>query len=395
MSDRDGIVVREFKDGWVAYAATRHTSRGNHFITVMRLRDEEDTCVVYNSYADKAPGTWWAWRRWLRKSPMGRCHVKLYFNLMGVFLLVTTLPLTSSVSQMRTWAVGMLIFAVLAVMSAYKIDKIEKRYRQDGNEEQAQASDQNSKAIADSFAETFKANLAANTSTSYTGTVAGITGVTGAHVTFNVLGNQADELANALRLLHELMPTVPAGHVDVGGSFIPDVKFDVPILAHRVALLKATRTGIWLHSVMKQVSFDVDADATCMCPGHGIPGSRARLVHSTIPDLEGTCGFYAVPLDGKLTYESEHSVELIVELSGTVVEYDDVYRAEHQRVLEVRLPPCRYCLSESTVVTFFKDDVTGFSCLEHCAKSLVVVTREQLERQLGVPIGSIDSYEDM
>jgi hypothetical protein len=55
------------------------------------------------------------------------------------------------------------------------------------------------------------------------------------------------------------------------------------------------------------------------------------------------CGFYAVPADLLPNWRRDGYASLLVELSGTVIEHEAGYRAEHQRVVQVTPPPCPGC----------------------------------------------------
>lgn len=73
---------------------------------------------------------------------------------------------------------------------------------------------------------------------------------------------------------------------------------------------------------------------------------RIAPVKHQAPAVGCTCGFYSfhldVPGDGHFGRIGDQ-FELLVELKGTIVEHERGYRAQQQRVLEVRLRPCNLC----------------------------------------------------
>lgn len=108
---------------------------------------------------------------------------------------------------------------------------------------------------------------------------------------------------------------------------VPKAKDPMPILAKRGAYLcydfdtgKAS-----FQSCNKSDEFSVDADAECLMFRHKAPRTQC------------SCGFYAVPSD-ELCYPTIGGVRLLVELSGVVIEHEEGYRAQHQRILECQIP---------------------------------------------------------
>jgi len=81
----------------------------------------------------------------------------------------------------------------------------------------------------------------------------------------------------------------------------------------------------------------------------------------------------------------------LVELSGVVVEHERGYRAQHQRVVEVQVPPCLYCGDEAGLVRvglisdFRCEVMTGVTCFRH-QRGDEMVTIPDLRRLLGVPV---------
>jgi hypothetical protein len=130
---------------------------------------------------------------------------------------------------------------------------------------------------------------------------------------------------------------------------VDTVAEDMPILAHRYAAILPTDGGLAFGSLNAQATFGVDADAIC---------NQWRELHSftftsfnyssgperhTAPALDCVCGFYAVPADLLPNWRRDGYASLLVELSGTVIEHEAGYRAEHQRVVQVTPPPCLGC----------------------------------------------------
>ncbi len=161
---------------------------------------------------------------------------------------------------------------------------------------------------------------------------------------------------------------------------------DMPILAHRAARLVATRDGVRFSAINEGFgTFGVDADARCRRPPvlHSSYTYTYNRPH-VAPALGCDCGFYAVPADVDAWHANE-TVDLLVELSGTVIEHELGYRAGHQTVVECHLPACPYCREPSVNVIFEGGKAAGFACERHTAGS-VVVSRDDLRRTLGVPI---------
>lgn len=118
------------------------------------------------------------------------------------------------------------------------------------------------------------------------------------------------------------------------------VQETVPILAVRAAKLLPEKFA----SVAQIHTFGRQEDAVCLAGGIGVIRSAANphwAGHERYaPDPDCSCGFYAVPADGRPYHQSlwETSVELQVELRGRIIEHELGYRAQRQIVLEVRVP---------------------------------------------------------
>lgn len=143
-----------------------------------------------------------------------------------------------------------------------------------------------------------------------------------------------------------------AGYTISNGTFysagtsprVDETHEDMPILAHRAARLvrKSRRGEFTFGSVARNAEFGIDADATCGMFEDMYNISWGRYDHPA-PDLNCSCGFYALPPDQPSTYSGDNYVNLLVELTGKVIVHSKGYRAEHQRVVECQLPPCYKC----------------------------------------------------
>ena len=174
------------------------------------------------------------------------------------------------------------------------------------------------------------------------------------------------------------------------------VKSDLPILAHRVARLTFGQRYLFA-PYTDRGGFGVDATATCkvVSPLGGV--YLARDPH-TAPGLDCSCGFHALPPDVEPWGAGPDLVTLMVELSGTVVEHERGYRAEHQRVVEVQIPPCPFCGDAAQWVqvrnvrkhdawgsTTSRKCMTGVACPRH-RDGDETVTVDDVRRLLGVPV---------
>ncbi len=130
---------------------------------------------------------------------------------------------------------------------------------------------------------------------------------------------------------------------------------DMPILARRQAMMVlGLSSDAWWYPVSQATNmrFGVDAQARCahVESSHAdgallaIRTGTTIRPHAEAPDPDCSCGFYSVPSDRYPFYRNiHHAVNLLVELSGVVIEHDLGYRAQHQRVLSCELPPCMNC----------------------------------------------------
>lgn len=168
---------------------------------------------------------------------------------------------------------------------------------------------------------------------------------------------------------------------------LPCVDDDVPILAHRAARLMEGVGGLRLESMAFANTLAVDMYATCLAPlavlAMSMSGHKA-------PHNDCHCGFYSVPLGEPLTYNQWH-VDLLVELSGKVLTCgpDEAgpagYRAEHQRIIEVRIPACGLCASPTQALMVSGIGGIGRArCERHAREGWI--TRDDLARALPVPV---------
>lgn len=186
---------------------------------------------------------------------------------------------------------------------------------------------------------------------------------------------------------------------------VETVQGDMPILAHRAAKITVTRSGLTFAAINNQFgTFGVDADAQCGRMSHeGITSAVTQIVRMygvthnealrmlgvsehEAPDLHCGCGFYAVPADVAAQHSAD-TVDLLVELSGRVIEHETGYRAGHQRVIAIQAEPCPLCGEPSQVAMFSTTGFVAWRCLRHVPNDdTVSVTFHDLERQLGVPV---------
>ena len=138
------------------------------------------------------------------------------------------------------------------------------------------------------------------------------------------------------------------------------VESDMPILAHRSAHLCFDGTSHHFRSVATDsCRFGVDAEASC------VQRAAQRFARHDAPSPSCLCGFYALPTDLAPTYESPAYVTLMVELSGTVIEHEKGYRAEHQRVVECQVGPCVYCGTEADLLVIRDFHMEQATCAAH------------------------------
>jgi len=171
-------------------------------------------------------------------------------------------------------------------------------------------------------------------------------------------------------------------------SDMPILASDMPILAHRAARLafgsSSNRPFLALNSDI--CYFGIDADAMCRAGGSYPWGTT--LNHKA-PHVDCSCGFYALPTDLPPTYNSPSYVNLMVELSGTVIECERGYRAEHQRVVECQVGPCEYCGAEPDLVIVKDHVMVASTCAAHKPvdePGFVYVSVDDLAAVLPVPV---------
>lgn len=155
---------------------------------------------------------------------------------------------------------------------------------------------------------------------------------------------------------------------------IEHVEGDMPILAHRIARLTFDGTSLPFKPLHRGRPFGVDSTARCEVE-HAYMSVRgfyeSRPKPHTSPGLDCQCGFYSVPSDVEPWGEGHDFVTLLVELSGTVIEHEKGYRAEHQRVVECQVPACRYCGNQSAVIDVRSGQMYEATCKAHVAQVAV------------------------
>jgi hypothetical protein len=167
---------------------------------------------------------------------------------------------------------------------------------------------------------------------------------------------------------------------------LPTVTETMPILARRSARLVRCDLGLRMASVFRDTTFDKLAEASCLCDltGHS-PDGAAR--HLLAPDPQGRCGFYAVPPCFPVWARGDlHTVTLLVELSGRVIEHERGYRAQHQRVLELDVPRCTHCDDWALNAEFASSALRWFTCARHAGDSSDSISFEQIGCLLDLPL---------
>jgi hypothetical protein len=106
----------------------------------------------------------------------------------------------------------------------------------------------------------------------------------------------------------------------------------------RLARLVASKSTVSLLSLNTGGTLSPEANAQCHAYDMGFR-SPLSLVddHGAVPDLNCSCGFYALKDRDGLSCGPGHVV-LEVELSGRIVEATNGFRAQHQRILACHLP---------------------------------------------------------
>jgi hypothetical protein len=174
---------------------------------------------------------------------------------------------------------------------------------------------------------------------------------------------------------------------------IPVEQEDMPILAHRAAKLVTAVGGPRFGALHKKTNFGVDSVATCRAytdfdlsaAWSTVFGGVTPPPRHEAPAVGCTCGWYAIPTDVPHDYAEDPHVDLLVELSGRVIEHEKGYRAQHQRVIECRVPPCELCAGETHAVRFVGEWSTR--CSQHLpAEPTDYVNLPDLAKALGVPV---------
>lgn len=176
------------------------------------------------------------------------------------------------------------------------------------------------------------------------------------------------------------------------------VETDMPILASRVARLRFNGNGLhWGAAAQANFDFGVDTDAECRDTFRAFYSGTwtfdaAEPAHKA-PVVDCSCGFYATPLGCKPYSLEPHFVNLLVELSGDVIECELLYRAGHQRVIECQLPRCMYCGQPSNIIDVHNGQMTRAACGERHLerrKNAIRLDIDDLATLLPVPVTSMD-----
>lgn len=199
-------------------------------------------------------------------------------------------------------------------------------------------------------------------------------------------------------------PRLTWGAVTPAAAEAPEpevVESDLPILATRVASLRFDGSPRHWGALNQGTSFGVDADASCNVSDRwyavatwGSTAAVPRPRRHEAPDLKCQCGFYAVPADVDPWADTHDYVTLLVELSGTVIEHEKGYRAQHQRVIECQLPACQFCGREAEVLDVREARMFTATCEahvatvppEHAGTGRVLLSVADVEALLPVPV---------
>lgn len=223
---------------------------------------------------------------------------------------------------------------------------------------------------------------------------------------FTVAGNTASTASTYDSLYESFRRSLIAGpgsHPVKAAPELEVVEGDVPILAHRSANLRVLRGSEPFGAVTAKGWFGLEADATCYggdlysftISAYYGREHLARSTHSA-PAIGCHCGFYALPPDLPSTYETIGTVTLLVELSGTVIEHEQGYRASHQSVVECQLPACSYCGAQADELLLDNHVMVEAVCSEHKPRpgdGQLFVCADSLAPLLGVPVTRVGRVE--
>ncbi|HVE28357.1 MAG TPA: hypothetical protein VNC22_23275 [Sporichthya sp.] len=178
----------------------------------------------------------------------------------------------------------------------------------------------------------------------------------------------------------------PRGGVSIPGTIVdpkPElevVQSEIPILAHRAAVIGLNRKGLHLASLnFNNIPLEEDMDAVCRkCSSYYDPWAVSK--NHDAPDPDCQCGFYAVPADVD-AWHSMGTVDLLVELSGKVIEHERGYRAQHQRIVQMYVPRCPLCHEPSEFVYLQDDYSTRFFCAKHMGEPRLNHKRHLIDRE--------------
>lgn len=204
-------------------------------------------------------------------------------------------------------------------------------------------------------------------------------------------------------------PASPGAGERTGEDGLETVEGDIPILAHRAAKLRFHGDGRpWASVTSNGGPFGIDSEALCQRLDLYTTLTyrySPREPHGPTPSVSCSCGFYALPPDLDATYDGNDRVTLLVELSGRVIEHEKGYRAKHQRVIECRIPACRYCGRTAEKVDVLDGEMVQAVCANHMPNQQaqdepsglgrVWLTVDDVIRTLPVPVTVEGNREDI
>lgn len=191
-----------------------------------------------------------------------------------------------------------------------------------------------------------------------------------------------------------------AGSIGAADPGLTETVADVPILAFKRCHLRWSEGGRFsLVANHTGVPVTLDADARCQQSYYALVGAvygGGPARDHTSPDVQCSCGFYAVK-DIEQLCDGYGVVKLDVELSGRVIVATNGYRAGHQRVLRAAIDGCYYCgepieafavgvstIPPGVMISGGSSNVQAL-CRTHVGPGVVTVSPEIVTARLGVP----------
>lgn len=349
--------MRTYPDGWKLH-------RGQDLFAYPKAHWQDDRVlldaageVVASQYIHMGSETIWGWRHWRSRSPYGRAKSRLQVTLAAA----VAVNVVNILTRAPAWAEVVTVAA--CAISGWMVGRAFARHRTEKGK------------------------------------------INGSN-----RGTEEDHPdPEAERTTSDASPGEGTGEAasEDTGLKLDVVEEDMPILAHRKAHVVNTGEGWAFQSLnggsawgVRGGTFKADEDAACMARENYMSSSSYLLGYSDLkpptkhaaPGVDCECGFYAVPAD-KLEHFKYGGATLQVELSGTVIEHELGYRAEHQRVLAWTPPPCSGCGKIAKRAWFApgKDTQVVWECGGHeypegKGTVILIVSVDDIAECLGVPV---------